>query len=271
MVVRPNPVLFQLPSNATPSSGLPYRSVFAVLTLDTVLIYDTHHNNPIAMARGLHYAGLTDAAWSSDGKTLFVTSSDGYVSILSFGNGELGAVYDAPELKIVKKAVVVEEATTAGEIKDVSSAKMAGGFKQQQQQSVESNGLVVNTLVAKKKPRAAAPVADDSSGASASEGKRVTFSPVNEIKQIEPRPQPEPVVINTLTVRKKKKKIAPTLVAATAEPKGENALSDAESGTMEKKRAAEEVSEPPSSEGPTVNILLPKKKKKVAGSSVATS
>ena len=195
VVVRPNPVLFQLPSNATPSSsGLPYRSVFAVLTLDTVLIYDTHHNNPIAMARGLHYAGLTDAAWSSDGKTLFVTSSDGYVSILSFGNGELGAVYDAPELKIVKKAVVVEESTTAGEIKDV-------GVKQQQ--TVESNGLVVNTLVAKKKPRAAAPVADDSSGASASEGKRVTFSPVNEIKQIEPRPQPEPVVINTLTVRKK--------------------------------------------------------------------
>ena len=222
------------------------------------------------MARGLHYAGLTDAAWSSDGKTLFVTSSDGYVSILSFGNGELGAVYDAPELKIVKKAVVVEEAAT-GEMKDVSSAKMAGGVKQQQQQSVESNGLVVNTLVAKKKPKAAAPVADDSSGASASEGKRVTFSPVNEIKQIEPRPQPEPVVINMLTVRKKKKKIAPTLVAATAEPKGENALSDAESGTMEKKRAAEEVSEPPSAEGPTVNILLPKKKKKVAGSSVATS
>ena len=99
MVVRPNPVLFQLPSNSTTTNAtdiLPHRSIFAVLTSDTVLIYDTHHNQPLAMASGLHFAPLTDAAWSNDGKTLFVTSSDGYISILSFGKGELGEVYEAP-------------------------------------------------------------------------------------------------------------------------------------------------------------------------------
>ena len=88
VVVRPNPLLFQLTHDTTNRCNLPHRSIFAILTVDTVLIYDTIHDKPLAVARGLHYAGLTDAAWSKDGKTLFVTSSDGYVSILSFANGE---------------------------------------------------------------------------------------------------------------------------------------------------------------------------------------
>ena len=80
-------------------SRLPYRSVFAVLTLDSVVVYDTHHLRPICLARGLHYAGLTDAAWSSDGRTLFVSSTDGYISVISFADGELGEVYVPPMLK----------------------------------------------------------------------------------------------------------------------------------------------------------------------------
>ena len=42
--------------------------------------------------KGLHYAGLTDAAWTGDGRGLLVTSSDGYVSLLGFVEGELGEV-----------------------------------------------------------------------------------------------------------------------------------------------------------------------------------
>lgn len=264
MVVRPNPVLFQLPSNAAnTTSTLPYRSIFAVLTADTVLIYDTHHNTPLAMARGLHYAGLTDAAWSNDGRTLFVTSSDGYVSILSFGNGELGEVYEAPQMKIVAKQMNESKAEASS-----ATPSASGGAKQPE--------VAVNTLVAKKKPKASP---------SAAEGKKVTFSPVNEIKQIEPRQQPEPVVINTLVVRKKKKKVAPTLVTTDslqslpAKPSNsaEEETQVNSDASVEKKRSVEEVSAvaPPAATVPegTVNILLPKKKKKVAGSStpVATS
>lgn len=118
VVVRPNPVLFELPNlealgpdatkeNQSPADGelvlntspcgLPYRSIFAVLTLDSVLVYDTHHCQPLAVIQGLHYAGLTDCCWSQDGMNLMVSSSDGYISIVNFAAGELGKVYTPPE------------------------------------------------------------------------------------------------------------------------------------------------------------------------------
>mmetsp|Transcript_11248 Transcript_11248/g.28468 ORF Transcript_11248/g.28468 Transcript_11248/m.28468 type:complete len:723 (+) Transcript_11248:102-2270(+) len=129
VVVRPNPVLFELPSStlveskenqcpsngkvildcngsmqnqfpATTPSSLPYRSVFAVLTLDSILIYDTHHTAPLSVLQGLHYSGLTDCCWSSDGLNLMVCSSDGYISIVNFADGELGKAYNSPALKI---------------------------------------------------------------------------------------------------------------------------------------------------------------------------
>lgn len=37
--------------------------VFAVATLDSVLIYDTESLYPIAYIDGIHYAELTDLAW----------------------------------------------------------------------------------------------------------------------------------------------------------------------------------------------------------------
>eukprot|EP00562_Extubocellulus_spinifer_P006887 CAMPEP_0178533912 /NCGR_PEP_ID=MMETSP0696-20121128/34739_1 /TAXON_ID=265572 /ORGANISM="Extubocellulus spinifer, Strain CCMP396" /LENGTH=848 /DNA_ID=CAMNT_0020165965 /DNA_START=239 /DNA_END=2785 /DNA_ORIENTATION=+ len=121
VVVRPNPVLFKLPPNANASSkendvpstsegnSPPYRSIFAVLTLDSVVVYDTHHAHPLCIARGLHYAGLTDAVWSSDGRTLMVSSTDGYISIINFADGELGEVY-VPPLALAEAKVLQEEA-----------------------------------------------------------------------------------------------------------------------------------------------------------------
>jgi hypothetical protein len=107
--VRPNPVLFTLPKSAVEESkenkspegvrrsqGLPYRSVFAVLTWDSVVIYDTFHSKPLSIIRGLHYANLADATWSADGLNLVVCSTDGYISIVSFAVGELGDVYTPP-------------------------------------------------------------------------------------------------------------------------------------------------------------------------------
>eukprot|EP00529_Nitzschia_sp_RCC80_P014459 CAMPEP_0113480046 /NCGR_PEP_ID=MMETSP0014_2-20120614/21648_1 /TAXON_ID=2857 /ORGANISM="Nitzschia sp." /LENGTH=752 /DNA_ID=CAMNT_0000373413 /DNA_START=257 /DNA_END=2515 /DNA_ORIENTATION=+ /assembly_acc=CAM_ASM_000159 len=136
VVVRPNPVLFKLPGteklgpdaskeNERPASsssnddsnnnsnavaantspcGLPYRSVFAVLTLDSVLIYDTHHSKPLSVIQGLHYAGLTDCCWSQDGMNLMVSSSDGYISIVNFSSGELGHVYTPPKTTTAESA-----------------------------------------------------------------------------------------------------------------------------------------------------------------------
>ncbi|SPQ17939.1 6e6b9b01-f12c-4aac-9c18-df07678ed209 [Thermothielavioides terrestris] len=73
--------------------ALPYRMVYAVATQDSVLLYDTQQHTPICIVSNLHCATFTDLAWSSDGLTLLISSSDGFCSALSFAPGELGTVY----------------------------------------------------------------------------------------------------------------------------------------------------------------------------------
>ena len=162
MVVRPNPLLFQLTHDTTNRCNLPHRSIFAILTADTVLIYDTIHDQPLAVARGLHYAGLTDAAWSADGKTLFVTSSDGYVSILSFKNGELGKTLekeDTDELapKMKKKVTLNLDANITTEIENVRDLNSVVNIlvpkKKKKISPADSAGVSVNNLVPKKKSK----------------------------------------------------------------------------------------------------------------------
>lgn len=76
-----------------PAFSLPYRMVYAVATQDSVLLYDTQQKTPICVVSNLHCATFTDLAWASDGLTLFISSSDGFCSTLSFAAGELGEVY----------------------------------------------------------------------------------------------------------------------------------------------------------------------------------
>ena len=97
-------------------SNLPYRTIFAVLTIDSVLIYDTIQVKPLAIVKGLHYASLTDATWTDDGLNLIVTSSDGYLSVLSFEEGELGYFYE-PEPSVCTGNIQSQDDAT---IEDVS-------------------------------------------------------------------------------------------------------------------------------------------------------
>uniref|UniRef100_A0A7S2X1S9 CAF1B/HIR1 beta-propeller domain-containing protein n=1 Tax=Chloropicon primus TaxID=1764295 RepID=A0A7S2X1S9_9CHLO len=69
---------------------LPHKIYFAVLTLDSVIIYETDSMKPTALISGLHCASLTDLAWSPDGRRIAVSSHDGYCSLISFSEGELG-------------------------------------------------------------------------------------------------------------------------------------------------------------------------------------
>ncbi|EDO38692.1 predicted protein, partial [Nematostella vectensis] len=74
-------------------SKLPYRMVFAVATLDAVLLYDTQQQVPFAYVSNIHYSGISDMAWSNNGSTLVISSTDGYCSMLYFKDGELGTPY----------------------------------------------------------------------------------------------------------------------------------------------------------------------------------
>jgi hypothetical protein len=258
-VVRPNPVLFRLPPNAAASddkSALPYRSVFAVLTTDSVVIYDTHHDRPLALARGLHYAGLTDAAWSGDGRTLFVTSSDGYVSILSFGTGELGDAYAAPTTTATARIVegrvgggAASEGTAVGGIEDFPSATMASGVGSGQQRPGPNDAC-------EKKIEGTAPDGVGAINSDAGVGKkRVRFGdPLDDRSN---QPDPGQPVINNL-VPKKKKKIAPTLVVGTAQQQIE---------IIEKNQPEDSITPTVDAQGPSITILVAKKKTKIAGSS----
>jgi len=79
-----------------PIFDLPYRIVYAVATQDAVHVYDTQQKHPLCVVSNLHYATFTDLAWSADGLTLLITSSDGFCSCLTFSPGELGSSYVAP-------------------------------------------------------------------------------------------------------------------------------------------------------------------------------
>jgi chromatin assembly factor 1 subunit B len=129
---------------------LTYKSIFAVLTEKSILIYDTYHTKPIAMARGLHYSGLTDAMWSPNGHSLVVSSSDGYLSFLTFGEGELGKVY-------TKKVVVEEIKVVVEEIKVVVGEAVATTTVESSADSASSHPIpppkeqTINVLQPKKK------------------------------------------------------------------------------------------------------------------------
>lgn len=67
----PTPSLSSKPSTpavpAAPSAGsvfaLPYRMLYAVLTMDTVAIYDTQQASPVCLLTKLHYDEFTDMTW----------------------------------------------------------------------------------------------------------------------------------------------------------------------------------------------------------------
>jgi hypothetical protein len=64
--------------------------LFAVVTISSVLIYDTQHPHPLMKLSGIHYAAMNDAAWSADGRMLAVCSSDGYLTFIRFQENVLG-------------------------------------------------------------------------------------------------------------------------------------------------------------------------------------
>ncbi|KAK4416717.1 Chromatin assembly factor 1 subunit FAS2 [Sesamum alatum] len=91
-------------SNTSPFFKLPYRLIFAVATLNSLYIYDTESIQPIAIVAGVHYAAVTDIAWSPTGNYLALSSQDGYCTLLEFENQELGS----PISVSAEKQVVVD-------------------------------------------------------------------------------------------------------------------------------------------------------------------
>lgn len=85
IAIRFNPRFFPLISDGPePFVCLPYRMIFALITQNSVYIYDTQNLSPLFMFANLHYASLTDLSWSSDGIKLVASSVDGFCTVAEF-------------------------------------------------------------------------------------------------------------------------------------------------------------------------------------------
>ncbi|XP_012286497.1 chromatin assembly factor 1 subunit B [Orussus abietinus] len=119
IAVRCCPLFFQLREDGPTSMiALPYRMVFAVATQHSVLIYDTQQTSPVATISNIHYTRLTDLAWSSDGKMLVVSSTDGYCSIINFHEGELGKTIEREVLPMNKSITAANKSSVLNKQND---------------------------------------------------------------------------------------------------------------------------------------------------------
>ncbi|KAI8980901.1 WD40-repeat-containing domain protein [Pilobolus umbonatus] len=129
IAVRWCPMLFRNRRSTSSAFALPYRMLYALATQDSVYIYDTQQIRPICAISGMHFAPVTDLAWSADGSMLMFSSADGYCSAVIFADGELGIKYD-------KKPEAMEE-----EVQQVAV-------------SHSINHSTVDDIIAKKRPSA---------------------------------------------------------------------------------------------------------------------
>ncbi|KAL8433535.1 hypothetical protein ACSSS7_003826 [Eimeria intestinalis] len=87
-------------ASSAPSEDLVFpRFIYCICTLDgSVLIYDTQFLcRPLATLHRLHLAPMTDCSWSSDGRLLVCSSSDGYLTFVLFKETELGQTLEPPK------------------------------------------------------------------------------------------------------------------------------------------------------------------------------
>lgn len=100
VAVRCCPLLFELrpyTEDKPPAISLPYRMIFAIATKSSVYLYDTQQTLPFGSISNIHYARLTDMTWSSNGNILIVSSVDGFCTLITFEDGELGTIYKRQE------------------------------------------------------------------------------------------------------------------------------------------------------------------------------
>jgi len=94
--------------------NIPYRMVFAVVTEDSVLFYDTQQAAPFGFVGNIHYHQLSDLSWTETGSGLAISSTDGYVTLVNFAEGELGEPYKDQ----IKHTIPVQDpAKTSGKTK----------------------------------------------------------------------------------------------------------------------------------------------------------
>ena len=97
------PILFKKDKNVNNINNAPelldleYKMVFAVGTIDSIIIYHTQSIIPISIITNIHCQPLTDLAWNG-GSILAASSSDGYITFVVFEKDELGEILNPDQV-----------------------------------------------------------------------------------------------------------------------------------------------------------------------------
>lgn len=115
--IRFCPLLLQLQPDLNSDENpalidLPYRLVFAVATIDNVLIYTTQSIHPLMVIKNLHYDSINDLSWMNH-KMLMVASSDGYCSFIKMDPSLIGEPLP-PTSELIPEALVEHYTTLSG-------------------------------------------------------------------------------------------------------------------------------------------------------------
>ena len=93
--------------------------VFAVTTATSFYVMRSDKPRPVAFGTDIHCTSIVDAAWSSDATKLVLCSTDGYVTLVEFAEGELGGVPDWTETVLEEQpAEEIEEEKMVEKIVD---------------------------------------------------------------------------------------------------------------------------------------------------------
>jgi chromatin assembly factor 1 subunit B len=90
--------------------------VFAVVTTDSLYVFRSDDVDLVAYVPKIHCTAIVDIAWSLDAQILAVCSTDGYMTIVAFNEGELGGVpvTEAPKAEVEVTEVIESKMDTPG-------------------------------------------------------------------------------------------------------------------------------------------------------------
>lgn len=107
-VISFNPVRYKTTDNLL--SDLPYKMIFAVATLDAVVIYGTDNFKPLGYVSNLHYSTITDIRWEN-GTRAIVSSTDGFCLVITF-DALFGEVHEIEPTILLETKELIQMVST---------------------------------------------------------------------------------------------------------------------------------------------------------------
>lgn len=106
-------------STEIPTTTGGFRMIYAIFSIDSVVIYDNRSPLPIATLKDLHYGTITDVAWSADATYLTISSTDGFLTLVEWEEGELGVPVGAQESSSYMLGLIEKQSAWYEEVKKI--------------------------------------------------------------------------------------------------------------------------------------------------------